>query len=71
MTCPSKQQRAQGKPGAQCTRSLACRHSGARASASPESITTKFAWGDLYPVVFKIGNGGYGFRACAKRRIPE
>jgi hypothetical protein len=23
-TCPSKKQRAQGKPGAQCTRSLAC-----------------------------------------------
>jgi hypothetical protein len=32
------------------------RHSGARDSASPESIL---------PI------GGYGFRACAKRRIPE
>ena len=34
------------------------RHSGARLflGASPESI---------------LPNGGYGFRACAKRRIPE
>jgi hypothetical protein len=35
--------------------------------AGPKSITTKFAWGDVYPVVFKIGNGGYGFRARAKK----
>jgi hypothetical protein len=36
-----------------------------RLRASPESITTVFMFSA------ERRHGGYGFRACAKRRIPE
>jgi hypothetical protein len=59
----------EGVIGAACHSGV--RDSGAPVSASPESITTTFAWGDMQPIMFNVGSGGYGFRACAKRRIPE
>jgi hypothetical protein len=48
------------------------RHSGARASTSPESITTDSCrQRHSGPSFAQINVRGYGFRACAKRRIPE
>ena len=48
------------------------RHSAACASASPESLTTDGCrQRHSGPSFAQINVRGYGFRACAKRRIPE